>query len=167
MNPKRLPGDQRSWYLKASILAMGILTIVFLASGYLFSFPGFLHRRQVEKVRPGLLRHTMRRATPLIEAIRRYEKETGKPPDQLTSLVPKYLLSLPEPGELAKGSWRYERNNTHSEDGWALFLLVRSEFSPNKWSFGDYFVYHSNGKYEPKDYGGILERVGGWAYYLE
>jgi len=130
-----------------------------------------------------LLQATIRSARPVIEAIRRYERERRAPPPTLDALVPDFLDALPLPGGPAAGGWEYwadvpggrvEGGRWHrvrlesSAGGWALGIAVRKDFVPRfPYNLGDYFIYHPSGSYPRSAYGGVLERVGDWGYYHE
>ena len=138
-----------------------LLTPIIVAAMFalVLLLPAQLHKNRVDAVRPELLQDTMRRATPLIAAIRRYEKENGKPPEELAVLVPKYLDSPPYAGDLAKNGWRYEVRRRPEDGAWTLW--VRShKYRTGLYGFSDAFVYHLSGKYKTYDYGGVLERIG-------
>ena len=114
--------------------------------------------------------------TPLVKAIHDFEAEKRRPPKSLSELLPKFLPSIPSPGPAAKGGWVYltGQTNAHTVWGrpgaagtWALGIAIRSDKSPNRWSFGDFFVYHQSRDYPQQAYGGVLERFGEWGYYHE
>jgi hypothetical protein len=115
------------------------------------------------------LRRTIRDAAPIIAAIRKHEKDHGKPPEKLQELVPRYLSAVPRPGEIARSiNWDYESENPLHGERWQLGVPVRRDFCPRcGYSFGDMFVYHPSGKYPRAAYGGILEKVDDWGYYHE
>lgn len=159
--------DEPTRQARATLIGCLLIPII-VALGFslVFLLPSKLHKDRVNAVRPGLLQDTMRRAVPLIAAIRRYENENGKPPEELSALVPKYLDTPPYPGDLAKDGWRYEAGRRPDDGGWTLW--VRShKHRTGLYGFSDAFVYHPSGKYEMYDYGGVLERISDWAYYHE
>ena len=111
-------------------------------------------------------------AQPAIKAIRAYEAQRGSPPTSLAAIA----TTLPPPSaEVAmKPTWGFGAPGTirtfptAPSDNWALGIDVRSDFCPRCGvSFGDTFVYHSDGNYPKYLYGGVLERVGDWGYYHE
>lgn len=132
-----------------------------------FTVVAYRKRQQAQRIRPQALRATMQQAEPLIKAIKAYTVRQGRPPATLEALVPAYLRQIPAPGSMAKNGWQYMVGNKSEAGGWSLFIEVRKEFSPNRWSFGDVFVFHPSGKYARSDYGGILEPVDRWGYYHE
>ena len=137
-------------------------------------------RNHREQMRARDLPITIKNAEPIIMAIKRYEKEKGKPPPSLESLIPYYIERIPDAGPVAKNGWHYQTDEDTTKqkagatvsvdkiaEGWALFVWVRDEFSPNVWGFGDVFVYHPSGKYANQDYGGGLVPFRNWGYYIE
>lgn len=107
------------------------------------------------------------RAVPLIRAIERYRTHHGSPPASLQVLVPSYLSRLPDPGPLARDGWHYRPGNDAGSGEWALWVVVREEYSPNIMGFGDALVYHPSGQYPRAGYRGIRAWVDRWAYYVE
>lgn len=126
-----------------------------------------LRYQRLEALRQVGVKETMARATPLIAAIRAYEKREGKPPESLTAL----RLTVPTAGALAEQrldtvqGWDYRTTSPASEH-WTLLVWVRKDHTPNM-GFDDCFVYHSDGSYSKHAYGGVLERIGAWGYYWE
>ncbi len=126
------------------------------------------HNARVQQSRSAALLTTMRHAAPLIKAIEQYTADHGEPPSDLDHLLPRYLSSLPDAGPLAKDGWRYSAGESAPEGAeWSLWVVVRHEYSPRLWSFGDVFAYHPTGEYPRAAYGGILDRAGRWGYYYE
>jgi hypothetical protein len=102
------------------------------------------------------------RARPLVEAVKRYEREIGTPPPTLETLVPKYLAAVPDglpPLEIYAAQdapARYDGNR------WVLTALVPTGII--NW---DQFLYFPNQNYPAAGYGGWLERIEEWAYVHE
>jgi hypothetical protein len=122
------------------------------------------------------LRKTMQGAAPIIAAIRKYEKDHGRPPERLQELVPRYLPIIPSPGNVSRSiNWEYIRTISPREGGseephndkWSLGIQVRGDFCPRCYSFGDWFMYHPSSIYPQVAYGGVLEKVDDWGYYHE
>lgn len=124
-------------------------------------------KRHRENMRATALPITISRSIPIIEAIRTFQRKTGKLPETLDALVPTYLARLPDAGPAAKDGWRFDVDDYGNSGGWALYIRVRDEYSPNIMGFGDTFVYHPSGQYPIAGYGGMLVRFGGWGYYVE
>ncbi len=154
--------------LKAKAL---ILALVLLAGciACILSIPLVFAARQKHRnaMREKAMAVTMKQAEPLIEAINRYRKDHGKPPVSLHALIPRYLTIIPEPGALALNGWHYRANEDAAPGDWEMFVCVRGEYSPNTLGFGDRFVFLPDGNYPRLGYGGVLERVGKWGYYIE
>jgi hypothetical protein len=121
------------------------------------------------RLRMAELALTQQRAAAVITALRRYSARTGGPPVSLSALTPRQLPALPDPGRASRGGWFYQSQAEGQPLGvWAIGVPLRKDFCPRcGFSFGDYFVYHSNGRYPRAAYGGILEPIGGWGYYHE
>lgn len=102
------------------------------------------------------------RASPLVEAIRRYEDDTGLPPPDMSALVPNYLAQIPH------GLPRLDLISGEA---------VEREFPGNTWwleadvSVGvlnfDRWMYLPQENYPASGPSGTYEPVGGWVYYHE
>ena len=120
-----------------------------------------VQKARYEQRRQAGMREVITNAQPVIAAIRAYEKQHNKPPETLEALH----KPLPQPGPMAKKGWEY----SVFDRLWILKIAVNKEYTPNNGflTFGDTFVYRSDGQYEREAYGGILERFGEWGYYWE
>ena len=99
------------------------------------------------------------RAEPLVRAIARYESERGAPPGSLSVLVPGYIDAIPERlPELTICVGPEEALG----DRWMLHASCASGFL--NW---DAFIYLPRQQYPKHALGGILQRVGTWAYVHE
>jgi hypothetical protein len=140
------------------------------------------HARREWSKRLTELGTTSANAAPVIAALQRYTAKHGSPPPTLKALIPTYLPALPTPGSAARIDNRLPPSFSRGQDGWfyhpqgedqpvgvwVLGIEVRKNFCPRcGHSFGDFFVYHSNGSYPHNAYGGVVERVGAWDYYHE
>jgi hypothetical protein len=136
---------------------------VFLCAGALFQGYQTNRRAHYERQRQLGMRQVVANAQPVIAAIRAYEKQHKKPPETLEILK----KTFPKPGPMAERSWEYHIEE--KEKLWTLEVSVNPEYTPNNGflTFGDTFVYRSDGQYEREAYGGILERFGEWGYYWE
>jgi hypothetical protein len=95
------------------------------------------------------------RAEPLVNAVERYVRDHGAPPEKLQNLVPRYLPNLPSgiPDlEIVTGEDAYGNQ-------WALSAIVGTGFL--NW---DQFLYLPNQDYSQV---GNVERVERWAYVPE
>jgi hypothetical protein len=139
------------------------LTLALLLVGIGFTLVSTMHVRKTryEQRRQAGMQGVIANAQPVIAAIRAYEKQHGKPPETLAALH----KPLPQPGPMAKKGWEY----SVFDRLWILKIAVNKEYTPNNGflTFGDTFVYRSDGQYERAAYGGILERFGEWGYYWE
>jgi hypothetical protein len=104
-------------------------------------------------------RRAATRMAPLVEAIRRFETETGAPPRALSELTPKYLLSIRDFGVRGCGPLTYSRARPNAAWRWQLELTC-----PNGLLTLDRFFFRPTGEYPAWD---DLERVGEWAYFWD
>jgi hypothetical protein len=109
-------------------------------------------------------------ASPIQNAIRRYERENLRLPGNLKELVPDYLTALPPPTGSAVGEWNYssgEPDGANGPPGWTLWVVARDGFCPrHPGSSGDVLVYRGgDGVYPEEAYGGKLERIHDWGFY--
>ncbi len=103
------------------------------------------------------------RSIPLIKAIEKFEIDQGRPPNNLTELVPEYLPSVPGTGLRTSPSYRYltgEEAKRHEGNAWVLEIDP-----PGILSTLDIFVYYPNGNYNVSTQSGSMKRIGEWAYY--
>lgn len=105
------------------------------------------------------------RAEPLVAAIHKFEATTGKPPQTLAELVPNYLATIPKPGIGTSPEFYYrlpERDESIEGNAWML------DVNPPVIGIGfDRFIYLPNQNYPERGWGGVLERIGTWAYVHE
>lgn len=105
------------------------------------------------------------RSKPLIEAVKRYEQELGKPPESLEALVPNYLPQAPSTRLGAYPKYEYvsgDRAKRYQGNPWVIYV-----FTPSGGINFDQFMYFPLQNYPKKGYGGTLERIGDWAYVHE
>lgn len=108
-------------------------------------------------------------SAPLVEAIHRFERETGAPPTALADLAPDYLPAVPGTGlsgypayaYVSRHDAEYDRARWQDND-WALYVDTPSALI--NW---DMFLYLPRQNYPERGFGGRLERVGAWAYVDE
>ncbi|MFK7778753.1 MAG: hypothetical protein QM501_11665 [Gimesia sp.] len=106
------------------------------------------------------------RSQPLIQAIKQFENDYGAPPKELVELVPDYLPAVPDTGIRACPEYHYDSGD-----------IARKQYDGNPWVlrfptpvFGvgfDEMLYFPKQNYPKHGYGGVLERVGDWAYVHE
>ncbi len=84
--------------MKRWIALVALITIVGLGAfiGILAPIPE--HREPSLEERLKKFQGLPMRAAPLVAAIEKFAKDTGKPPNNLSELVPKYIASIPETG---------------------------------------------------------------------
>lgn len=126
-------------------------------STLLFSVPGIRMSHYV--CRYGFERMA-ERTKPLIAAIRKFEREEGRPPAELGELVPTYIATIPATGIGAYPEYRYEKLENDS-DPWEL--RVDCGRGPLNW---DEFYYRPSEKYGERP-SGWVEPMGTWAYFHE
>ncbi|QIF02045.1 hypothetical protein [Roseimicrobium sp. ORNL1] len=144
---------------RSLMLAWWCATLVFLASLVAGEFFGQLVRHRA-------FNRLAERSAPLVEAIKKYEKEHGAPPPSLESLVPQYLPTVPRTGIMAYPTYRYYPKAKDSKDyegnPWIL-----SVSTPSGGINFDEFLYFPLQNYPETGYGGGLQRIRDWAYLHE
>lgn len=147
------------------VFVLGILAIIIVLAFIAW------HWRQYnrDQMRHSAFPVTMTNGQQLARAIKSYDREHGSPPEKLSLLLSKYIQQIPDAGAAAKDGWHYQIHTDGQFGGWELFIKVRDEYSPNFLGFGDTFVFHPNGEYARKAYGGVLMTFdnGEWGYYVE
>lgn len=99
------------------------------------------------------------RSRPLVDAIKRYEKERGKPPADLKSLVPSYIAVMPP---APPGCSEYDLQLGKYGQPWVLYV-----YTP-VWGVGfDRFEYWPGEVYPEEGESGWYEPIEDWAYYHE
>jgi hypothetical protein len=83
-------------------LVLGLFFVLFLIAGLL---PGMIAGKYVQFGAFGLF---STRSADLIKAIADYERATGAPPRDLSTLIPDYLSSIPGTGMAIQAYYRYE-----------------------------------------------------------
>ena len=105
------------------------------------------------------------RSVPLIQAIKEYEIKYDSFPNFLETLVPEFLPSVPQTGMGAYPTYEYMvgvESQKFANNPWCL--LIHTSSGILNW---DLFIYFPNQEYPKQGYGGVLERVGDWAYVHE
>ncbi len=104
----------------------------------------------------------MRRAEPVIGAIRRYQADHGDAPPTLNSIVPAYLREVPEPGIASAQPFWFSRETdpgtSHRRDEWVL---------STRWAtpvLDECLLFYLPSENYPVEWGGQpVERIGRWA----
>ncbi len=101
----------------------------------------------------------------LIPAIKQYVFDKGTPPKTLASLIPAYLAEIPSTGIGAYPNYQYitgDKAKKWNNNSWVIY--INTPIGMLNW---DIFLYLPNQNYPEKGYGGVLERIGQWAYVHE
>lgn len=105
------------------------------------------------------------RSRPLVTAIRQFESKYGKPPDELSQLVPEFLGAVPKTGIGAYPNYEYFASpdkEIFRDNPW--ILKVDAQMGGLGW---DQFLYFPKQNYPEAGYGGIIIRLEDWAYVNE
>lgn len=158
-----------------SVLVIGATALVVVALGIGYSILALNWRplllaivtagMMVPSVYPGMAVHLYlhklafgslaERSATLVEAIKRYKRDTGAPPEVLADLVPRYLAEVPHTGMSAYPEYWYGAAPGYCSDGNAWSVTVYA-------GGFDVFVYCPN-----KDDSSRAVAVGDWAYYRD
>ncbi|HDZ69119.1 MAG TPA: hypothetical protein ENH43_01715 [Phycisphaerales bacterium] len=117
------------------------------------------------KVRMSAFHKLAERSELLIQAIKKYELKYSNPPSSLENLVPEFLPNIPHTGIGAYPAYEYkvgDEAQNFANNLWCL--LIQTPSGGINW---DIFIYFPNQEYPKRGYGGVLERVGDWAYVYE
>ena len=98
------------------------------------------------------------RSTALVEAIKRYERDTDSPPATFADLVPRYLAEVPHTGMSAYPEYEYATSSEFcsAANAWSIIVIAAEGFN------FDVFFYCPE-----KDYPSKFEPIGDWAYFYE
>lgn len=98
-------------------------------------------------------------ATPLIEAIDKYNADTGYYPDSLEIVVPKYLERIPNDGIHGIGGYFYEKLDDNFEIGFTQNVIMNFNF--------DVVTYNPKGEHKGEGEMPELHETGydNWKYY--
>lgn len=131
----------------------------------------YLGQRLSQPLKRHALQATVARAEPLVAAIRRFEAETGKPPLELTELVPKYLAAIPTPGLNSSPEFYYTRAKRYEylhDNDWVIKVHPPfSGFNLAAIRYHGEVIYLPKQNYDVLTSDSILERIGTWAYVHE
>ena len=147
----------RRWRRGAGRLVVGSLVVVTAS---------FFGVRLGDHIRMEAFRSLAERSAPLVGAIRAYEVSRSAPPFDLPALVPEFLPSVPGTGMASYPSFEYyvgdDASDAFQSNHWALVVST-----PGGFLNFDQFMYLPFLNYPEHGYGGVLERVGDWAYVHE
>jgi hypothetical protein len=117
--------------------------------------------RAAKRVRIQSFHVVAQRSEPVIAAIEKHIANAGTPPATLQQLVPLYFAAIPAglpPLEIHSGP---DIRKAYQGNEWIVSTSVT-------WIMSfDRFLYFPNQQYPERGYGGVLERVGRWAYVHE
>ena len=106
------------------------------------------------------------RSKPLVAAIRKYESAAGHPPQSLSDLVPDYLPEVPGTGVGSAPEYHYvagdQARHAYHGNPWILRLPVSVGIL--NW---DLLLYYPLQNYPAHGHGGVIRRIGDWAYVHE
>ena len=125
----------------------------------------FIGSRLGESIRMNAFHDLARRGGPLVKAIHSYETRNGQPPGDLRALVPEFFPTVPLTRMGAYPAYEYHVGSDAARyDGNQWVLVVNAPKAGLNW---DSFIYFPLQNYPTQGYGGVLERVGKWAYIHE
>jgi hypothetical protein len=148
--------------LKARAIRKSILAVSFAAAIVAGTAVGVLVGRWHRMER---IAHVATAAMPLVRAIEAFETTEGRPPRNLGEIVPRYLTRIPSTRMGGYGEWHYITGpdaRTYGDNKWVL----RVHTSGPGINF-DQLMYFPNQRYPQFGHGGLIERVGKWAYVHE
>lgn len=105
------------------------------------------------------------RSAPLVNAIKQFETDHGTPPSDLSTLIPKYLPTIPSTGMAAYPEYKYlvgEKAEQYEDNPWVLMVDT-----PKGFINFDMFIYFSKGNYPTRVHSSCFKRIGDWAYCHE
>ncbi len=143
---------------KKRCLKISLFSLVFFFAGVLMVLSG-------NWLRMSEFSELAERSKPIISAIEGYEKTNGHAPSNLSSLVPEYLSEIPNTGMGAYPDYNFysgEKAKEYEGNPWVLEV-----FTPSAGFNFDIFFYLPMQNYPERGYGGVLERIGKWAYVHE
>ncbi|MFH0794928.1 MAG: hypothetical protein V2A74_12955, partial [bacterium] len=141
------------------------LSLFLIIPAVLFVGTFFISARIGNVMRIQAFQKLAERSQPLVEAIDRYDKDHSQPPQTLKDLVPQYLPEIPKTGMAGYPEFEYyagAKAKNYHDNPWVLVVPTPLGFL--NW---DNFMYFPKQNYPEEGYGGVLERVGDWAYVHE
>lgn len=133
------------WFISAMCLAIPPLL------AYKFAPTEYFKTQQVQRIEQN--------AEPVITALKKYSTENNGPPENLKTLVPRYIAQLPVTGEGRHQNFDYKTVETADGLSWELSVEL------GLWVFGasDHLIYNPSENYPPAKRT-IITRYGKWAY---
>ena len=128
----------------------------------IYIFSGCLCMKKGHELYMDGFRQLAVRSRPLVETIKKYEREHGAPPPSLEALVPDYLPAVPGTGMGTCPKYDYDvhvGSPPRHGNTWTLTVWAPKFF--------DHFIYYPNQNYIQPNSGEYLEPIEDWAYYHE
>lgn len=143
---------------RSRMLPLALLSALFLGSTVAGMRTGRL-------IRMNAFARLGERSQPLVRAIKDYERDKGTPPPRLDALVPDYLPAIPSTGMSGYPAYRYLTGESASHfAGNPWVVIVDTPLGAMNW---DQFMFFPLQNYPGSGFGGVLRRVGEWAYLNE
>jgi len=133
----------------------------------------FALARPLNRLRVILASGVSARARPLTDALEAFKRDQGRYPGALDKLVPAYIARVPQTGMLGYREFEYQPADPGDVQGRGAWLAERgAEYDLSircSWGFVNFDSMHYWPKhnYPEKAWGGVIERVDGWAYVHE
>ena len=127
-------------------------------------FAAFVSSLQIaDRIRMNAFADLAERSKPLVAAIHAYQQKRGHPPESISGLVPEFISSVPLTGMGAYPEYEYLKDTTNFHGNpWVLRV-----FTPSVGINFDQFLYFPLTNDPATGYGGVLRRIGDWAYVFE
>jgi hypothetical protein len=139
------------------------LTIILFCSIYFIV--AFICMQIGEKIRMHAFHKLAQRSAPLINAIKKFDSDHGRPPRSLNEIVPAYLFEIPHTGIRAYPEYEYYiggKAAQYEKNPWILMV-----FTPSGGIDFDIFIYFPKQNYPKYFDSGWFKRIDDWAYYHE
>ncbi|MEK7309919.1 MAG: hypothetical protein AAB038_03795 [Planctomycetota bacterium] len=107
------------------------------------------------------------RSTPLINAIKNYERKYGVPPQSIEVLIPEFLDKFPKTGMPTYPNYVYKILSSDEASHYAGNPWIISVATTLTMTDFDCFIYLPKQNYPREGYGGSLEKISDWAYVHE
>ena len=119
--------------------------------------------REVQQFRHNTFEALTERSKPLINAIEKFNSDSGRYPESLVELVPAYQSEVPGTGIPLCPDYIYSRANkeTHYKK---YEILIQCSGGNRK---RDSFFYWPEGNYPEHIYGGRMDKINDWVYVHE
>ncbi len=159
----------------AVVVLMGLFKLItgrgtrthalWVACALIYLVAEFIAVRIGHRIRMDAFKSLALRSAPLVQAIKAYELQHGRPPQSLVALVPAFLPQVPTTGMAAYPNYEYETGYSAADFHGNPWVLV--VHTPSGGVNFDQFLYFPLQNYPEHGYGGRLQRLGDWAYVHE